>query len=352
MTTVFDHPDFDAHEEIRFFTDAASGLRGIIALHSTRLGPALGGTRFVSYPDDRAALTDVLRLSRGMTAKAAVAGLPLGGGKGVILADPATDRNRVLDAYAIQVDRFGGRFVTGEDVGITEADADRIHHHTRYIAGVSGPEGGRGDPSPRTAEGVLGAMRAALAHTRGDTLLEDRRVIVSGLGKVGYALCELLAKEGAILIVADVAADAVERVRATIAAPVEIVEPTTAHRVAGDIFAPCALGGVLTPKTITELGCRIVVGAANNQLATDRCADLLATGGILYIPDYVANAGGLIQIAGEWLGLPEQEIDQRIHRITHTVDNLLTTAHHHGITPAAAAADLVATRLAPTGQPT
>lgn len=346
MSTVFDHPDFDAHEEVRFVTDAPSGLRGIIALHSTRLGPALGGTRFVSYPDDRAALTDVLRLSRGMTAKAAVAGLPLGGGKGVILADPSTDRNRVLDAYAIQVDRFGGRFVTGEDVGITEADADRIHHHTRYIAGVSGSEGGRGDPSPRTAEGVLGAMRAALAHSIGDTSLEKRRVVVSGLGKVGYTLCELLAKEGAILIVADVAADAVERVRGTLATPIEVVDPQVAHRVAGDIFAPCALGGVLTPTTIPELGSRIVVGAANNQLASDRCADLLAADGILYVPDYVANAGGLIQIAGEWLGLPEQEIDRRIQLITETVTNLLTTAEHRRITPAAAAADLVVSRLA------
>ena len=177
MTSVFDHPDFDAHEDVHFLTDRGSGLRGIIAVHSTLLGPALGGTRLLAYPNDAAALTDVLRLSRGMTAKAAMAGLPLGGGKAVILADPATDRGRVLDAFALQLERLGGRFVTGEDVGISEADADRIHHRTRFITGVSGIEGGLGDPSPRTAEGVLGAMRAALGHSHDDRGLRGRRVV-------------------------------------------------------------------------------------------------------------------------------------------------------------------------------
>lgn len=345
MTTVFDHPDFDDHEELRFFADARSGLRGVIAVHSTVLGPALGGTRFRAYPNDAAALTDVLRLSRGMTAKAAMADLPLGGGKAVILADPATARDAVLDAYATQVERFNGRFITGEDVGLTEADADRIHRSTRFIAGVSRHEGGLGDPSPRTADGVVGAMRAALAHLTGDATLEGRRVVVSGVGKVGYALCQLLAKEGVVLSVADVDATAVERVHATVAAPVDVVDWARAHTVSCDIFAPCALGGVLSPETIGELRCPIVVGSANNQLTSDRCADLLADRGVLYLPDYVVNAGGLIQVAGEWLRFNPGEIERRVAAIEHTASMLLASAAHQGITPNAAAATIVAARL-------
>lgn len=344
--TVFDHPDFDQHEDVVFLSDRSSGLRGIIALHSTRLGPALGGTRFLRYPDSGAALTDALRLSQGMTAKAAIAGLPLGGGKAVIMEDPAADRAAVLTAYAAHLERLGGRFVTGEDVGISEADADLIHHHTRYIAGVSNREGGLGDPSPRTAEGVIGAMHAAMARLHGDRSLDGRRVVVSGVGKVGHALCQLLAKENARLVVADVAPQAIERVTTTVSASVEVVDPTRAHAVDADIFAPCALGAVLNPATIAELRCAAVVGSANNQLADDTCAPLLAGRRVLYIPDYVANAGGLIQVAGEWLGFDLGEIERRVAAIEPTVSALLDLAADRNITPAAAADELVALRLA------
>jgi leucine dehydrogenase len=346
MTTVFDHPEFDGHEDIHFLDDGPSGFRGIIAIHSTRLGPALGGTRCLAYASDADALTDALRLSRAMTAKAAMAELPLGGGKAVILAQPGTDRGRVLDAYATRVARLGGRFITGEDVGIDEADADRIHQTTRFIAGISGREGGLGDPSPRTAEGVVGAMRAALGHIDGDRSLHGRRVVVSGLGKVGTALCELLAKDGARLTIADIAPAAVERARAQLPTPVEVVDPAVAHTIDCDVFAPCALGGVLNPATIGQLRCAAVVGSANNQPADDASVELLADRGVLYVPDYVVNAGGLIQVAGEWLGFPLDEIERRVERIEGTVDTLLDTATHAGITPAAAAAQIVARRLA------
>ena len=343
--TVFDHPDFDQHEDVVFLSDTSSGLRGIIALHSTRLGPALGGTRFLRYPNSGAALTDALRLSRGMTAKAAIAELPLGGGKAVIMEDPAADRVAVLTAYAAHVERLGGRFVTGEDVGISEADADLIHHHTRYIAGVSSREGGLGDPSPRTAEGVMGAMHAAMAACHGDRSLDGRRVVVSGVGKVGYALCQLLAKENARLVVADVAPGAIERVKATVSITVDVVAPARAHAVEADVFAPCALGAVLNATTIAELRCAAVVGSANNQLADDACAPRLAARGVLYVPDYVANAGGLIQVAGEWLGFDLGEIERRVAAIEPTVASLLELAAARNLTPAAAADELVALRL-------
>jgi leucine dehydrogenase len=345
MTTVFDHPDFDGHEDVHFVSDGPSGLRAIIAVHSTRRGPALGGTRCLPYADDADALTDALRLSRAMTAKAAMADLPLGGGKAVILARPGTDRGRVLDAYATQVARLGGRFITGEDVGIGEADADRIHHTTRFIAGVSGREGGFGDPSPRTAVGVVGAMRAALGHLGGGRSLHGLRVVVSGLGKVGSALCELLAKDGAHLVVADVVPAAVDRARAQLPTPVEVVDPAAAHAVACDIFAPCALGGVLDATTIPELRCAAVVGSANNQVVDDASIGLLDERGVLYVPDYVANAGGLVQVAGEWLGFPLDEVERRVDAIETTVDELLADAAAAGVTPWAAASAIVARRL-------
>ena len=344
-STVFDHPDFDHHEDVVFLSDRDSGLRGIIALHSTRLGPALGGTRFLRYIDAGAALTDALRLSRGMTAKAAIAGLPLGGGKAVIMEHPGADRAAVLLAYASHVQALGGRFVTGEDVGISEADADLIHHGTRYIAGVSNREGGLGDPSPRTAAGVVGAMRAAMGRLHGDRSLDGRRVVVSGVGKVGYALCQLLANQRAEIVVADVAPGAVARVQASLVAAVEVVDPALAHTVEADIFAPCALGAILNPTTIAELRCTAVVGSANNQLATDACAAQLAVHGVLYVPDYVANAGGLIQVAGEWLGFDLGEIERRVAAIEPTVDTVLDLAAARHITPAAAADELVVQRL-------
>jgi leucine dehydrogenase len=349
MAVVFDNPHFADHEDVRHVVDRASGLRAIIAIHSTALGPALGGTRYLAYPDDEAALTDALRLSAGMTAKAAIAGVPFGGGKGVILADAGADRSAVLRAYASQVHRLEGRFITGEDVGVDEADADLIHRHTPYIAGVSRRAGGLGDPSPRTAVGVVAAMRAALCRLSGDPGLGGRRVVVSGVGKVGAALCRLLAEEGASLTIADVSAEAVERVVGDVPGPVEVVGPAEAHRVRCDVFAPCALGGLLGPRTIAELHCAAVVGSANNQLAGDECAGLLSARGVLYVPDYVANAGGLISVAGEWLGIGPDEIDRRIAGIEHTVHQVFELSDLLGTTPAAAASRLVADRLARAG---
>lgn len=349
---IFEHPDFDGHEEVHTFTDADSGMRSIIAIHSTKLGPALGGTRYLPYPDFAAALTDALRLARGMTAKAALAGLPLGGGKAVIMADPSMDlpaRARVLQAYARRINHLDGRFVTGEDVGISEADADLIHHGTRFIAGVSRREGGMGDPSPHTAEGLLHAMRAACGHMWGDRDLTGRRVVVAGLGKVGAALCHLLVKDGAEVLITDISEEAIDRTRSLAAVPLTVMDPATAHAADADIYAPCALGGVLNAVTVMEIGAAVVVGSANNQLARPACADTLAARGVLYVPDYVANAGGLIQVAGEWLGMDRAEVDRRVAAIEHTTDQILQHALATGVTPARAADQLVVQRLARAG---
>ncbi|MGE4164018.1 MAG: Glu/Leu/Phe/Val dehydrogenase [Vicinamibacterales bacterium] len=346
MSAIFDHPSYDDHEVVHAITNRRSGLRGFIAVHSTRLGPALGGTRLWCYPHPAAALEDVLRLSRGMTAKAALAGLPLGGGKAVLLAHPGLDHAAALTAYARHVELLGGRFITGEDVGITVADADLLHQTTRYVAGTSAAEGGLGDPSPRTAAGVMAAMCAALAALDRDPTLENRRVAVSGLGKVGSALCEQLAEAGAALVVADVSPAAVRRTAARVRGSLEVTDPASVHTTDCDVFAPCALGSVLHPTAIAELRCRAVVGSANNQLAGSGCAELLAERGVLYVPDYLANAGGLIQVAGEWLGWDRHVIEERTAAIQHTAAAVLGAAACRGLTPAAAADALVAQRLA------
>ncbi|MFD6675190.1 Glu/Leu/Phe/Val dehydrogenase [Rhodococcus zopfii] len=285
------------HEQVVFCEDAATGLRAIIAIHSTVLGPALGGTRFYPYANERQALDDVLRLSRGMTYKAAVSGVHLGGGKAVIIGDPTVHKTEaLLAAYGRFVESLGGRYITAADVGTYASDLDVVGRHTAHAVGRTVAAGGSGDSSPLTALGVFQAMRAGVENIWGTTNLEGRVVGVEGLGKVGYSLVGLLAADGARVVVSDVNPAAVERV----------VSDFPDVRVAGsvvqaslDVYAPCALGGTLSPVTAGSLDARLVCGAANNQLTIPEVETMLGERGITWVPDYVANAGGLIQVAGE-----------------------------------------------------
>ncbi len=294
---LFDHPEFEGHEEVRFVHDRETGLRAIIAIHDTTLGPAIGGCRMWPYGSEGEAVTDVLRLAKAMTWKAAMAGLALGGGKSVIIGDPKRDKTKALfRAFGRAVEAMGGRFYTGEDVGTAPEDMAEAGRETRYVLGRPGA-GSSGDPSPFTARGVLMGMEVALEQALGRRGFEGIRVALQGLGHVGMELARLLSARGARLVVADI--DRARTARAARALGAVAVEADAIHRVEAEIFSPCALGGVLNDDTIPELGCRIVAGSANNQLAAARHGRLLHERGILYAPDYVINAGGLINIAGE-----------------------------------------------------
>jgi leucine dehydrogenase len=282
--------EFDDHEQVCFFSDEETGLRAIVAIHSTFLGPAAGGTRFKSYIGDSEALDDALRLSRAMSYKSALAGMPVGGGKSVIIGDPGRIKTRaLLHAFGRFIDRIGNTYATGEDVGMSVADIDTVAEVTPFVGGTSG---GTGDPSVHTAVGFLHGLRAVLeAQFRTDSF-EGVRVAVQGLGAVGWRIAERLHAAGARLVVADIRPDVVAgavRAFAATALPTQ-----TIHSAEVDIYAPCALGGVLTEGSVGEIRARAVAGAANNQLATPRAGALLAERGILFAPDFVINAGGVI----------------------------------------------------------
>jgi leucine dehydrogenase len=333
------------YEQVVFNHDRRTGLRAVIAIHSTRLGPALGGTRFYPYGSEDAAVEDVLRLARGMTYKSAAAGLDLGGGKAVIIGDPATDKTEsLLRAYARFVASLGGRYITAEDVGTTQPDMDIIRRETRHVTGVSRALGGSGDPSEATAYGVVHAMQAVAARQWGSRDLAGRHIVVAGIGKVGYALCRHLVEARVRLTVTDVVPEAVERALAAFGA--EAVPPEKAHSVECDIYSPCALGSILNAATIPELRCAAVVGSANNQLAEPEDAARLAKAGVLYAPDYVVNAGGVINIAEELVGYSRQRAYGNIRRIADTTTAVLDKAVAEGTTTAEAADRLAETRIA------
>jgi leucine dehydrogenase len=342
---LFDRLASDDYEQVVVCQDRDTGLRAVVAIHSTRLGPSLGGTRFYPYADDDAALDDVLRLAKGMTYKSAAAGLDLGGGKAVILGDPATTKSEaLLRTYARFVDSFGGRYITAEDVGTTQADMDVIRRETAFVTGVSRSLGGSGDPSAATAYGVLHAIKAVAKHLWGGTELEGRHVVVTGVGKVGYALVRHLVEERARVSVADVVPAAVERAVRDFG--VEAVPVEKAHAVECDVYAPCALGAVLNATTIPELRCAAVVGSANNQLAVSSDADLLAENGVLYAPDFVVNAGGVINIAEELVGYHRERAYANVRRIFDTTLAVIEMAERDGVTTAAAAEQLAEHRIA------
>lgn len=344
MTVSTHLDDVAAFEQIVHFADSATQLDGYIAIHSTRLGPALGGVRFHPYARPGAALEDAMRLARGMTYKAAAAGLDLGGGKAVINGDPRELRSeRLFRAFGRVVDSLGGRYITAEDVGTTVEDMAAVAEETAFVTGRAVSDGGLGDPSPSTALGVLVAMKAALAYLDGDDSLEGRTVAVAGLGKVGAALVELVVDAGARAIVADVDAGRVAAVAKATGATASSVDAI--HQEQCDVYSPCALGGVLDPVRIGELRCRAVVGAANNQLADDAHAELLSGRDVLYVPDFVANAGGLIHVASEGKATAE-EVHETVMALGPRVASILALAAEHGISTLQAAEQLAEARLA------
>ena len=343
--SVFERLDGE-FEEVVFAHDPPTGLRSIIAIHSTLLGPALGGVRCFPFVSEDAALTDVLRLSRAMTYKASAAGLDLGGGKAVIIGDPRTVKTEaLLRAYARFVDGLGGRYITAEDVGTTLADMDVIREETRHVGGSSPSGGGSGDPSEMTAYGVFLAVRGAAREAWGDPSLDGRRVAVQGVGKVGSGLAAHLREAGATVVVADVDAGAVSRALAAGAAA--SAQPQEILSVECDVLAPCALGAVLDERTIPGIRARIVCGAANNQLARPDDGRMLADRGILYVPDYVANAGGIVNIFEEFHpdGYDADRARVSVERIEQNVQRVFEAARERGVTTAEAADALAEERL-------
>jgi valine dehydrogenase (NAD+) len=339
------------HEQVVFCSDPASGLRAVIAVHSTALGPALGGTRFHPYPTEDEAVADALRLARAMTYKNSLAGLDLGGGKAVIIGDPRTDRTEaLLRAYGRFVEALGGRYLTACDVGTANADLDVVARETRFAHGRSLALGGCGDSSVLTAYGVFQGMRAAAQHCWGRPSLADRTVAVAGVGKVGSELVDLLVADGARLVVTDVDAGAVDRVRGR--HPGVQVAADTAELVATphDVYAPCALGGALDAATVAVLPSRIVCGGANNQLAAPGIADDLAARGILYAPDYLVNAGGVIQVDDERRGFSFDRARARAAGIFDGALRVFRAAETDGVTPAVAADRLAEERIASVGR--
>jgi leucine dehydrogenase len=336
--SVFHSPHFAKHEELVFCHDPASGLQAIIALHSTLRGPALGGCRMYPYQSEADAIADVLRLACGMTYKAAMADLPFGGGKSVIIADPKRDKNeRLFLAMAKFVDRLGGRYIIAEDSGTCVADMELVRKGTRHVAGIA--EGGSGDPSPATAWGVFQGLRAAVKHRLGSDSLGGLTVAVQGLGHVGWRLCEHLAAAGARLVVTDVDPLLVRRAEHVLGA--DAVVPAAIYDVPCDIFAPCALGAILNEQTVRRLRAAIVAGSANNQLARSEHGRALAARDILYAPDYVINAGGIINIAHEGRGYDRERAFAQVARIHDTLHEVFAYAESKGV-PTNVAADLLA----------
>lgn len=339
-------PEGRDHEQVVFCSDQASGLRAIIAIYSTALGPALGGTRFFPYADEAAALSDVLRLSRAMAYKAAVSGLDLGGGKAVILGDPATIKSEpLLRAYGRFVESLGGRYYTACDVGTYVEDMDVVARESRFVTGRSEAHGGAGDSSVLTALGVFQGMRAGAEAVWGSPTLTGRRVGVAGLGKVGHHLVEHLLRDGADVVVSDIDREAVGRV--TRAHPdVEVLDPDLLPAAPLDVYAPCAMGAALDDETVPALQAALVCGAANNQLAHAGLEKVLADRGVLYCPDYVVNAGGLIQVADEIEGYVAERATARALAIFEITRQVLRTAASENVPPATAADRVAERRMA------
>jgi leucine dehydrogenase len=327
------------HEQVVICYEPAAGYKGIIAIHNSTLGPALGGTRFWNYRSDEEALTDVLRLSRGMTYKAATAGLNLGGGKAVIIGDPKVKRREaIFRAHGRFVESLKGRYITAEDVGTSVEDMDYVHMETEYVSGLAGRSG---DPSPVTAYGVYRGMKAAAKEKLGTDDLDGVTVAVQGVGHVGYYLCEDLAAEGAKLVVTDIDPDRVQRVVTEFGA--RAVAPDEIYGVDAQIFAPCALGAIVNDETLKQLRFEVIAGGANNQLAEERHGKALMDRGILYAPDYVLNAGGLINVYGELNGWSAERSKRKAGEIYDTLDQLFELAREQGI-PTNEAADRLAER--------
>ncbi|MEK7240219.1 MAG: Glu/Leu/Phe/Val dehydrogenase dimerization domain-containing protein [Gemmatimonadota bacterium] len=340
---LFDTMSEMGHEQIAICHDKSSGYRGIIAIHDTTLGPALGGTRFWNYASDEEAIIDALRLARGMTYKNAVAGLNLGGGKAVIIGDNrTTNRELIFRAHGRFVESLGGRYVTAEDVGTSTADMDFVHMETDFVAGLANKSG---DPSPVTARGVFRAIEASAKWRWGSPSLDGKTVVVQGLGNVGYYLCRELNAVGATLVVTDIRPERVERVVSEFKA--RAVDGDAIYSAKGDIFAPCALGAILNDDTIPKLQVEIVCGGANNQLhVPGRHGAAVEKRGILYAPDFVANAGGVINVYGEVANWTHERALRKADEIFDTMLGIYQIAKEQGILTYDAADKLAERRIA------
>ncbi len=327
------------HEQVAFCYEPAANYRGIIAIHNTRLGPALGGTRFWNYDNDMAAYRDALRLARGMTYKAAVAGLNLGGGKSVIIGDPKMQRREmIMRAHGRFVESLKGRYITAEDVGTSVEDMDYVHMETEYVTGLAGRSG---DPSPVTAYGTYRGIKACARERYGSDALDGLTVAVQGVGHVGYYLCKDLAGEGTKLVVTDIDEERVQRVVDEFGA--EAVDAEAIYDVQAEVFAPCALGSIVNDETLPRFKFDIIAGAANNQLAEGRHGEDLQKADILYAPDYVINAGGLINVYGELNAWSPERARRKAGEIYETLGQLFELTKEQGI-PTSEAADRLAER--------
>lgn len=348
MTAFWTEADFDDHELVQLVRDRESGLTAIIALHSTHLGPGAGGTRFWHYPDSKDALRDALRLSRGMSYKNAMAGLPMGGGKAVILAPENGGKTpELLAAFGDAVEALHGRYVTAEDVGIAEADMVAVSRRTNYVSGlpVEGADSAGGDPGPFTAMGIFHGIKAAVRHKLGKDTLTGVRVAVQGTGSVGGGVARLLAQEGARLVLSDINRDRAAALASELDA--ETAAPDAVMSIACDVFSPNALGAILDDEGIARLDAAIVAGGANNQLAHAGHGQLLADRGILYAPDYVINAGGIISVTLEYLARQKgescdiNEVRKRLVQIPGRLEEIWQQSDETGVSP-----DVVADRMA------
>ncbi len=346
---VFSHAENYDHEQVVFCRNDAAGLNAIIAIHDTTLGPALGGCRFYPYPSEADALRDVLRLSRGMTYKAACAGLNLGGGKAVIIGNPRTDKTEaLLRAFGQFVGSLGGRYITAEDSGTAVADMDFINMETNHVCGVSKYAGGSGDPSPVTAWGVFHGIRAACEEVFGSPDLKGRTVAVQGVGNVGVNLCRYLHEAGCSTIITDVDSERLDRCATKYGS--KVVGLDEIYSQTADVFAPCALGGVLNDKTIPQLKVPIVAGGSNNQLDNmARHGAMLKDRSVLYAPDYVINAGGLINVYAEIMGAPREKALRDAENIFNTLKEIFVLSREREVTTAAASNLVADNRLKSIG---
>jgi leucine dehydrogenase len=341
---LFDYMNQHNHEEVVFWADKATGLCAIVAIHSTTLGPALGGARMWPYGSEEEAILDVLRLSECMTYKASLAGLNLGGGKAVIMGDPAKDKSEALfRAFGKFIDSLQGKYIAAEDVGTTVTDMTYVHQETPHVVGLPTAEHGSGDPSGLTAFGVYRGMKACCQARFGSDLLKGRRIALQGVGKVGYALAKRLDEEGAEIIASEL--DPQRAATVTVELGIELVEPDDIYDVEADIFAPCALGAILNDDTIPHLRCQIVAGSANNQLAEAHHGDELAERNILYAPDYVINAGGLISVATELGAYDSGEAWRKAGAIYDRLLRVVRLAQDEGIPTHLAAHRLAQARI-------
>ncbi len=347
---LFTDMESGGHEQVLVCSRPEVGLKAFIAIHSTTLGPALGGTRMWMYKNEKEALRDVLRLSRGMTYKAAISGLNLGGGKAVIIGDPHKEKNETLfRAFGRFIDGLGGRYITAEDVGMSEQDMEWIYSETKYVTGIPKAMGGSGDPSPVTAYGVYMGMKSAAKKAYGSDSLNGKRIAIQGAGNVASHLARYISNENATLFITDIYRKKAEKIATECSAT--FVEPDDIYGLDVDIFSPCALGGVVNDDTLPILKCDIIAGGANNILEDEKShGEMLDDRGILYAPDYVINAGGIINISSELEGYNQDLAMRKTSRIYDTVNDILAYAEKHEITSVEASNKLAEQRIEAVGK--